>query len=109
MSDLINRQNAIDAFYTQSDDDGWWVGTAQDAEELLKGLPSAEPERNIIAEERYADLCEYFKRCCDRGKSILENRAEFKAWLDRMQWHVMECDKLARQFETQINMRGEEE
>lgn len=41
--DLIDRQDAIDAFYVQSDNDGWWVGTAQDAEELLNGLPSAEP------------------------------------------------------------------
>ena len=42
MSDLISRQAAIKAFYIQSDDDGWWVGTAQDAETLLNGLPSAE-------------------------------------------------------------------
>lgn len=43
-TDCISRQMAIDAFYVQSDDDGWWCGTAQDAEELLKGLPYAEPE-----------------------------------------------------------------
>lgn len=42
MSDLISRQAAIKAFYIQSDDDGWWVGTAQDAETLLNGLPTAE-------------------------------------------------------------------
>lgn len=42
MRDLISRQAAIKAFYIQSDDDGWWVGTAQDAETLLNGLPSAE-------------------------------------------------------------------
>lgn len=40
--DLISRQAAIKAFYIQSDDDGWWVGTAQDAETLLNGLPTAE-------------------------------------------------------------------
>lgn len=42
MKDLISRQAAIKAFYIQSDDDGWWVGTAQDAETLLNGLPTAE-------------------------------------------------------------------
>lgn len=52
--DLIRRQDAIDAFYTQSDDDGWWVGTAQDAEELLKGLPSAEPEYEPVTAEDFA-------------------------------------------------------
>jgi len=39
----ISREAAIEAFYVQSDDDGWWCGTAQDAEYLLKGLPSAQP------------------------------------------------------------------
>ena len=48
MSDYISRQAAIDAFYVQSDDDGWWCGTAQDAEELLKGLPYAQPEQRWI-------------------------------------------------------------
>ena len=42
MNDLISRQAAIKAFYIQSDDDGWWVGTAQDAETLLNGLPTTE-------------------------------------------------------------------
>ena len=45
MSDTISRKAAIDAFYIQADDDGWWTGTVQDMEEFLKGLPSAQPER----------------------------------------------------------------
>ncbi len=57
MDDLISRQAAIDEFYIQADDDGWWTGTAQDMEELLKGLPSVEPE--II---RCKD-CEHASRC----------------------------------------------
>lgn len=45
MRDLIDRQAAIDAFYIQADDDGWWTGTVQDMKEFLKVLPSAEPRR----------------------------------------------------------------
>ncbi len=41
---LISIQDAIDAVYLQSDDDGWWCGTAEDMEKLLKGLPPAQPE-----------------------------------------------------------------
>ena len=44
-NDCISRQAAIDAFYIQSDDDGWWTGTAEDMENLLKALPSAQPEQ----------------------------------------------------------------
>lgn len=44
MDDLISRQAAIDAFYIQADDDGWWTGTVQDMEEFLKGLPSVQPK-----------------------------------------------------------------
>lgn len=42
--DCISRQAAIDAVHIQADDDGWWTGTVHDMEELLKGLPSAQPE-----------------------------------------------------------------
>jgi len=45
---LISIQDAIDAFYLQSDDDGWWCGTAEDMEKLLKGLPPTQPERKWI-------------------------------------------------------------
>lgn len=44
---LISIQDAIDAFYLQADDDGWWCGTAEDMEKLLKGLPPAQPELPI--------------------------------------------------------------
>ena len=45
MSDYyISRQDVINAFYIQSDDDGWWTGTAQDVEELLNSLQSTQPK-----------------------------------------------------------------
>ena len=40
-------------------------------------LPSAQPEQSI-AQERYEDLCEYFKDCSDQGRSTLNDRKEFK-------------------------------
>lgn len=55
MSDLIDRQKAIDAFYIQAEDDGWWTGTVQDMEEFLKGLPSAEPEIIHCGDCKYKD------------------------------------------------------
>ena len=54
MNDMISRQAAIDAFYIQADDDGWWTGMVQDMEELLKGLPSVQP-RWIPVTERLPD------------------------------------------------------
>ena len=30
---------------------------------------------------------------------ITENEKEFKDWLERMRWHVYECDKLVRELE----------
>ena len=60
---------------------------------------SAELEQENYSKERYKDLCDYFSKCSDHGDVILHDRKEFKAWLDRMHWHVMECDKLARQLE----------
>lgn len=57
--DLISRQAAIKAFYIQSDDDGWWVGTAQDAETLLNGLPTINPVKWIPVSERLPEDNEY--------------------------------------------------
>lgn len=58
MDDLISRQAVIDAFYIQADDDGWWTGTVQDMEELLKGLPSVQEQRWIPVTEKYPDMDE---------------------------------------------------
>lgn len=74
---------------------------SDDVEEALNMAISAltaKPEQSI-AQERYEDLCEYFKDCSDQGRSVLNDRKEFKSWLDRIKWHVMECDKLGRELE----------
>lgn len=41
---IIYLEDALDAFYLQADDDGYWCGTVEDIEKLLKGLTSAQPE-----------------------------------------------------------------
>ena len=60
-------------------------------------VPDAQTDRN--AQERYEDLCEYFKDCLDKGMGILGDRNEFKAWLERVYWHVVRCDELGRELE----------
>ena len=52
-----------------------------------------------VARERYEDLCEYFNNNPHTIELILNDRKEFKAWLERLHWHVLECDKLARKLE----------
>ena len=52
-----------------------------------------------VARERYEDLCEYFNNNPHTIELILNDRKEFKAWLERMHWHVLECEKLARKLE----------
>ncbi len=69
----------------------------------LKKLPSAQPERSR-AEERYKDLLEYFSGCDDKGEYVLKTSKGFKAWLERMHWHVGECNRLARQLQKQPNI-----
>lgn len=63
----------------------------------LVEVPDEQPDRN--AQERYEDLCEYFKDCPDKGMGILGDRKEFKAWLERVHWHVVTCDELGRELE----------
>ena len=63
----------------------------------LVEVPDEQPDRN--AQERYEDLCEYFKDCHDKGIGILGDRKEFKAWLERVHWHVVKCDELGRELE----------
>lgn len=63
----------------------------------LVEVPDEQPDRN--AQERYEDLCEYFKDCSDKGIGILRDRKEFKAWLERLHWHVVRCDELGRELE----------
>ena len=48
-----------------------------------------------IAEERYKDLCEYF----GEAKNILKSRKEFKAWLERIKWHIHKAEELYEKYE----------
>jgi len=69
-------------------------GICREAEEMaIKAL-----EQEPIAEERYQDLVEYFGDK-DIAKCILEDREEYKKWLERMKWHVCKADELARKLE----------
>ena len=77
MSDLISRQAAIDAFYIQADDDGWWTGTVQDMEEFLNGLPSAQPE--II---RCKDCKWKNQHNCTRAVEVWIDDDKFCAWAE---------------------------
>ncbi len=97
-SELISKQAAIDEVVAWLKDRMTDGKNGKPLTERLKDLPSAEPEQSIT-QERYEDLCEYFKDCSDQGRSTLTDRKEFKAWLDRVKWHVMECDKLGRELE----------
>ena len=48
-----------------------------------------------VAQERYADLCEYF----GGAKDILKNRKDFKAWLGRVKWHIHKAEELYEKYE----------
>lgn len=73
-------------------------GTVEDVLSSVCDNYTELPEDRNVAYDRYLDLCEYFKNCSDAGKSILEDDKAFKAWLDRVHWHVLECDRLAREL-----------
>ena len=89
MDDVIYRQAAIDAFYVQSDDDGWWCGTAQDAEELLKGLPSAQPERKK-GKWKHLGGDEW---CCNQCGNVIYTEGHWEHPLsnDRKMYHCNIC------------------
>ena len=47
------------------------------------------------AQERYEDLCEYF----GDAKDILKSRKDFKAWLERIKWHIHKAEELYEKYE----------
>lgn len=53
---------------------------------------------NNLPQERYQDLIDYFGDK-EVSKTILEDRKEFKAWLERVKWHIKRADELARELE----------
>lgn len=52
-------------------------------------------KQDTIAQERYEDLCEYF----GDAKDILNSRDNFKAWLDRVKWHIHKAEELYEKYE----------
>lgn len=54
--------------------------------------------KNDLAQERYQDLIDYFGDK-EVAKTILEDKKEFKAWLERLRWNVKRADELARELE----------
>lgn len=54
--------------------------------------------KNDLVQERYQDLIEYFGDK-ETAKIILEDKKEFKAWLERVKWYVKRADELARELE----------
>lgn len=70
--DTISRKDAIDAFYLQADDDGWWSGTVEDIETLLKGLSSAQPEQIQNNSVHLCDSCQYtYSTCPSHGNDAV--------------------------------------
>ena len=57
-------------------------------DEAIKALEQ-EPCEDV-AKECYEDLCRYF----GDAKDILKNREDFKAWLDRIKWHIRKAEEL---------------
>lgn len=62
-------------------------------DDVLKLLEQEPCEK--VAQERYADLCEYF----GGAKDILKNRKDFKAWLERVKWHIHKAEELYEKYE----------
>lgn len=48
-----------------------------------------------VAQERYEDLCEYF----GGAKDILDNGEDFRAWLERIKWHIRKAEELYEKYE----------
>lgn len=95
--DTIYRQAAIDAIncditITGRQNAELVAATIGMFADRIKALPSAQPEQQWIIEALKEHLGESFE-------PITKNEKEFKNWLERMRWHVLECDKLARELE----------
>lgn len=62
---------------------------------LIDGIDTLEQEPCEDAQERYEDLCEYF----GDAKDILKSRKDFKAWLERIKWHIHKAEELYEKYE----------
>ena len=93
---VLLRANVMVACDT-SDKVGYGTPLNKAIEEALKMAIGA-LEQESIAEERYQDLVEYFGDK-DTAKCILEDREEFRKWLERVRWNTRKVDELARKLE----------
>ena len=73
-------------------------GIIDDVEDILDKYKTETTNSTTLAQERYQDLIDYFGDEKD-AKIILEDRKEFKAWLERLKWHVRKADELTREME----------
>ena len=104
MSDLIERQAAIDALHTRFrdgfDGDKWWNSTHVLA--AIEGLPSAEPERKKpdhgymwICPECGLEVHSDFRRCVRCGWDRPNVERKTGRWIkhkDRSCWYCSECN-----------------
>ena len=76
MSDLIRRQDAIDAIHKEFDEVCVWdesgQTTANEVENILYDLPSAEPERTakVVEGQKGSWYCTGCGKWCDKGEDI---------------------------------------
>ena len=76
-------------------------GIIDDVEDIIdkyKTETTSSITKSDLAQERYQDLIDYFGDE-EEAKTILEDRKEFNAWLERLKWHVKRADELARELE----------
>ena len=59
--------------------------------------------QQTIAQERYNDLLDYFHDK-EMAESLLNDKEEFRAWLERMRWSVKRLDELTKEQERQNRM-----
>ena len=99
MNDLISRDAAIEALKEAEAkaSNSFYDGLVK-AHKIIADQPEAPDSR--YAMERYEDLCE-FGETEDFIDCILHSRKEFREWLKRMHWHVMECNVLSDELKKQ--------
>ena len=68
-------------------------------EALEMAIQALSQEPCTDVQERYEDLCEYF----GDAKDILKSRKDFKAWLERVKWHIHKAEELYEKSEMIFN------
>lgn len=89
MSGLIRLEDAIKAINDTPCHSEFIRATFRCAISALEQEPCTD------AQERYEDLCEYF----GDAKDILKSRKDFKAWLERIKWHIRKAEELYEKYE----------